>query len=108
MIVLRQLVPLGEIDHQVIAGRAFPPCGIIVELRNLVEAELLVVIGPNPFGGVDSPTLQSWIDVASGDLLGHTADLPDSRSSKATDAKLEAVKVCKFPDFLVKPSTHLT
>ena len=71
----RQLVPLLEIDQQVVGRAAFPPAGVVVELRDLVEAELLVVIGTDPLGGVDGALLQRRIDVAAGDLLRDNAEL---------------------------------
>jgi len=38
-------------------------------LRDLVEAELLVVVGTNPFAGVERALLQRRINIAAGDLL---------------------------------------
>ena len=75
LIVLRQRVPLVEIDEGEQHRAAFPPARIVVVRRDLVEAELLVVVGADPFGGVDGALLQRRIDVAAGDLLRHDAEL---------------------------------
>ena len=64
LIVLRQRVPLVEIDEGEQHRAAFPPARRIVVRRDLVEAELLVVVGPDPFGSVDRALLQRRIDVA--------------------------------------------
>ncbi len=47
-------------------GVTFPPAGVIVVRRDLVETELLVVVGADPFGRVDGAFLQCRIDVAAG------------------------------------------
>ena len=75
LVGLRQLVPLREIDHVVALAAAFPPARIVVVLRDLDEAELLVVVGADPFGRVDRALLQRRIDVAGGELLRHHAEL---------------------------------
>ena len=62
-------------------------------MRDLLEAELLVVIGADPFAGVDRALLQRRIDVAAGELLRHDAELGEDRAGKAADAELEALEV---------------
>jgi len=69
LVAFRQFVPLGEVYEHVVSGAALPPAWIIVVLDDFVEAELLVVIGADPFCGVDGALLQCRIDVATGDLL---------------------------------------
>src|SRR3984893_3431923 len=49
LIVFRQRVPLFEVHDIVALAGAFPPARIVVELRHLHEAELLVVVGTDPF-----------------------------------------------------------
>ena len=83
---------IGEIDHQMIAGRAFPLGRVIVVFRDLVETEFFIVIGADPFRGVDGTALQGRIDVSRGNLLGHATELPYRQSCKATDAELETFK----------------
>ena len=86
---------------------AFPPAGIVVVGRDLVEAELLVVIGADPFGRIDRALFQRRIDVAAGDLLRHDAELLDHLAGKAADAHLEALEVGDRVDLLAEPAAHL-
>src|SRR5262249_25679746 len=88
LIILRQLVPFFQIDHEVVGSATFPPTRIVVVLRNLVETQLLVVVGADPFRGIDRALLQRRIDVAAGDLLRHDAELLQCLSSPAADAEL--------------------
>ena len=75
------------------AGPPSQNAGIVVVLRDLVEAELLVVIGADPFGGVDRALFERRIDVAAGDLLGTDAELFEDLAGKAGDAHLQALEV---------------
>ena len=56
-------------------GAAFPPAGIIITRGDLVEAELIVAVRPDPLGRVDRPLLQRGVDIAAGDLLRHDAEI---------------------------------
>ena len=60
--------------------------------RDLVEAELLVVIGPDPFGGVDGALFQRGIDVAAGELLRHAAEFLHHAAGKAADAEFHSLR----------------
>src|SRR5204863_2546109 len=86
---------------------AFPPSGIIIVLRDLHEAELLVVVGADPLGGVDGALFQRRIDVAAGDLLRHAADLGDDGAGKTADPEFEPAEVIHRFDFLPEPAAHL-
>ena len=103
----RQLFHLRLVDHQMDRRPAFPPAGIVVVRRDLVEAELLVVIGADPFGRIDRALLERRIDVAAGDLLRHHAELRDDLAGKAADAHLEALQVGDRVDLLAEPAAHL-
>ena len=107
LIVLRQLVPFLQIDDVVSLAAAFPPAGVVVVFRDLVEAELLVVVGADPFRGVDRALLERRIDVAAGDLLRHAAKLGKNGPGEAADAHLEAVEVGGRLDLLAEPAAHL-
>ena len=72
---------------------AFPETGVVVELGDLVEAELLVVVGAHPFGGVDRAFLERGIDVRAADQLRHDAELRHDQSRHAADAHLHALEV---------------
>src|SRR6266851_1072503 len=89
-------------------GRAtLPPAGIVIKLRDLVEAELLVVVRTDPFGGIDCALLQRWINIAAGDLLRNDTKLAKRLSGPSADAHLEAVQVIDGLDFLFEPAAHL-
>ena len=85
----------------------FPPAGIVIERRHLVEAELLVVIGADPFRRVDRALFQRRIDVATGDLLRHDAQLLQHLARKAANPELQALQIGHRVDFLAEPTTHL-
>src|ERR1700722_17068187 len=107
LIGLRQLVPLAAVDHQMVGGAAFPPARIVVVLRDLVEAELLVVVGTDPFGRVDRALLQRRIDVAAADLLRHAAELRQHLAGEPADAEFQALEVGDGPDLAAEPTAHL-
>ena len=91
----------------VICGAALPEARIVVVRRDLVEAELLVVVGADPLGGVDRAALQRRIDVAARDLLRHEAELLQHLAGKAADAHLQALQVGDGLDLLAEPAAHL-
>ncbi|MPL88594.1 hypothetical protein SDC9_34620 [bioreactor metagenome] len=107
LIVLRQLVPLVEVDHEVDGRAAFPPAGVVVVGRDLHEAELLVVIGADEFGGVDRALFERGIDVAAGDLLRHHAELRHHLTGEAADPHLQPLQIFERVDFLAEPAAHL-
>src|SRR6266851_4425732 len=96
LVGLRQLVPFGQVDNEVQRGASFPPAGVIVELHHLIEAELLVVVRPDPFGGVDRAPLERRIDVAAGNLLRNHTELLQRPAGPATHAKPEALQVFRL------------
>src|SRR5262245_17463547 len=87
---------------------ALPPTGVVVVLGDLDEAELLVVVGADPFGGVDGALLERRKDVAGGKLLRHDAELAQNAPGKTADAELQAFHVVEGLDLLAKPAAHLT
>src|SRR5581483_6295880 len=88
LVGFRQLVPLGEVDQVVALAAAFPPAGVVVVLGDLVEAELLVVVGADPFARVERALLQRRIDVATGQLLRHDADPGENGAGEAANPEL--------------------
>ena len=69
LVVLRQRVPLVDVDESAEHRAAFPPTGRVVVLGDLVEAKLLVVIRADPLGGVDHALFQRRIDVGCAEQL---------------------------------------
>src|SRR5262249_28980626 len=108
LVAFWQFVPFGEVDEVVALAAAFPPTRIVVVLRDLVEPELLVVVRPNPFAGVERAFLQRWIDVAGGELLGHRPELGEDGAGKSADAHLKALQIVDGLDLLAKPAAHLS
>src|SRR5262249_7172007 len=90
-----------------IGGPALPPAGVVIELHDLVEAELLVVIGADPLGGVDGALFQGGVDVATRNLLRDAAELLQRLAGPAADAHLETLEVGRLLDLLVEPAAHL-
>src|SRR5262249_48271778 len=74
---------------------------------DLVEAELLVVVRPDPFGGVDRALLQRRIDVAAGEHLGDDTHATDDVSGETEDAHLQSLEVVDRLDLLAEPPAHL-
>src|SRR5262249_43909603 len=108
LVRLRKLVPLWQIDDQVIGRAAFPPTGIIIIFCDLIEAQLLVIIRTYPFGGIDRALLQCRIDVTASNLLRYDAELAERFSGPTANAHLETSEVSGLLDFLVEPPAHLT
>src|SRR6202022_4279523 len=71
------------------------------------KTELLVVVGADPFGGIDRALLQGRIDVAGGELLRNHAELRQNPPGKTADAELQAFHVVEALDLLAKPAAHL-
>src|SRR4029453_10481958 len=107
LIVLRQLVPFRQVDKEVVRGAAFPPTGIIVVRRNLVEAELLVIVRTDPLGRINGALLQGRINIAAGDLLGDDAQRLQRLAGPAADAHLEAFEIVDGLDLFTEPAAHL-
>ena len=90
-IAFGQAVPCIGADKDVEDRVRLPPAGIIVIGRDLVEAELFVVMGADPLHRVDGATFQRGIDVAAGDLLRHDAQLFDHLARQSGDPHLQAL-----------------
>src|SRR6516225_8032564 len=69
------IVPLGKIDQKMRLRAAFPPTGIVVVLGDLDEAEFLVVVGADPFGGIDGALFERRKDIPGRKLLRHDTEL---------------------------------
>src|SRR6266550_7534823 len=76
--------------------------------RHLVEAELLVIIGTDPFRAVDGALLERGIDVATANLLRHRAKLLQYAPGKAADTEFKTLQIIEGVDFLAEPAAHLT
>jgi hypothetical protein len=95
----QRVVGLG-VDVQFELRATFPPAGVGVVGRHLVQAQLLVVVRAHPFGGVDRALLQRLVDLAAGDVLRHAADALDHLAAEAADAELGALELGQRLDSL--------
>src|SRR5882724_5242953 len=107
LIVFRQGIPLLEIDDVVSLAGALPPARIIIILCHLHEAELFVVIGADPLGGIDGAFLQRRVDIPTCDLLRYAADLRNDGAGETANAEFETFEVFDRFDFLAEPAAHL-
>ena len=103
----RQAVEGLLVDEQVDLRTALPPGRIGVVRRDLVEAELLVVVGTDPLGRVDGALLQRLVDLAAGNVLRHAAQTLDHLAGEAADAELQALHVGDRLQRLAVPAAHL-
>ena len=95
------------VDEDVELRAAFPPSGVVVVRRDLVEAELQVVVGADPLGRIDRSLLERLVDLAAGDVLRHAAHALDDLAGEAADAELQALEVGGGLDLLAIPAAHL-
>src|SRR3979411_57888 len=86
---------------------ALPPARIVVIFSDLHEAELLVVIGADPFGGINRALLERRVNIAGCDLLRRSADLRDDSAGKTPNPEFEALEVFGRLDLLAEPASHL-
>ena len=108
LVLRRQLVPRLLVDEEVDRRARLPPARVVVVLGDLVEAELLVVVGADPFRGVDRALFQRRVDVASRGSAAVTMPSADQhRAAEAGDAHLDALAVGDGLDLLAEPAAHL-
>ncbi len=88
-------------------GPAFPPAGIVIIFGNLLEAELLVVIGTDKFRRIDRALFERRIDIAASNLLGNDAELFHDLAGHAGNAHLKPLQIVDRVDFLAEPAAHL-
>ena len=108
LVLGRQAVVGLLVDVQRQLRATFPPAGVVIECwRHLVQAELEVVVRAHPFGGVDGAFFQRLVDLATGDVLRHRADLLEHLAAEAADAHLQALHVGQRIDLLAEEAAHL-
>ena len=100
-------ISLG-VDEKLQFGAAFPPAGVVVKRRDLVEAELFIVIGPDEFDRVQRSLFQRLIDLAGRHVLRHNAELLHGLAEQAAaETHFQALQVGHGLDFLAVPAAHL-
>src|SRR5690606_10967224 len=103
----RQVLVVLRVDEEMDREPAFPVGRVVVVGRDLVETELGVVIGTDPFGGIDGAALERGIDITARDLLRHDAKTRHDLSGNAGNTHLHALEIVEAVDFLAEPATHL-
>ena len=107
LVLRRQRFEGLDVDHDVELRAAFPPAGVVIVRSHLVEAELLVVVRPNPFCRVDGAFFERLVNLAAGNVLRHRAHAFEHFAGKAADAHLQTLDVVQRLDFLAVPAAHL-
>ncbi len=107
LVLRRQRRPGLDADQQVERRSALPPARVVVVLRDLVEAELLVVVGADPFGRVDRALFQRRVDVAAGDLLRHDAQSSERGPPVPPMRNFSPLRSASLVDRLAEPAAHL-
>src|SRR3990172_2407627 len=83
------------------------PAGIVVVFRGLVQAELHVVVRPDPFRGVDDAALEGRVDLTARREDDGAARSGDDLAAETRDAHLQALVVGDRVDLLAEPAAHL-
>ena len=105
--VFRQGVEGRLVDDGLQCRPRLVPAGIVVVAGRGVQPQGQVVVGADPFHGVDHPGLQRREDFAAGHRDRHAPDPPQHFAAQPRDAHLQALQVIQRTDFLVEPAGHL-
>src|SRR5207245_10936359 len=96
------------VEAELADGPRFVPARIVVIPRGIVEAELHVVVRPDPVGGVDHAPLEGGEDRGGrGEDGGASRPGDDLVAEARADAHLEPLVVADRVDLLPEPSGHL-
>ena len=107
LVGFRQRTPLVEVDHHMHHAAALPPAGVVVDLGDTDEAELLVVVRTDELGRVDGAVLQCGIDVGVREVQRLDADARQNRPAERTDAEPQPLEILERGDLLLEPGAHL-
>ena len=104
LVVVRQRI-VGLLVHQELAARdLLVPAREVVELGDLVEAELDVHGGHRELGGIDHAAFERLIDVGRGQQLRRHAELLHHLGAEAEEAHLQALQLIDRLDLLAEPA----
>ncbi len=79
----------------------------MVDRRDLLQAEPLVVVGADPLGGVELLALQGRVDLGTRDRLRLHAELGEHLPAHAADPELQPLQVGEALDLAAEPAAHL-
>ncbi len=110
LVLLRQRVPVVEVDFDFQRRARLPPPWVVVEQlgTELVEAQDEVVGRADELSGVDGACLDRGEDLSTGnrDLLA--TQIVEYSAADAGNAHRQALEVSNRVDLLGEPTTHLT
>ena len=96
------------VNEELQLGAALPPAGVVVIRRDLVEAELFIVVRADKLDRIERAFFQRLVHVASGHVLRHHAELLHGFAEQAAaHAHFQALEVGDGFDFLAVPAAHL-
>src|SRR6266567_8975922 len=96
------------VEAELADGTGLVPARVVVVARGIVEAEVHVVVRPDPFAGVDDAPLEGGEDPGGRDEDSRAARLDDDLVAEArANAHLEPLVVADRVDLLPEPSRHL-
>src|SRR6266536_298650 len=96
------------VETEVLRAAGLVPAWVVVVLRVLVQAELHVVMRPDPFGGVDDAPLEGAIDLVARNEDCRAARPDDDLATEGrAHTHLEPLVVADRVDLFPEPSGHL-
>ena len=107
LVGIGQLVVRRLVHQQLAARHLLVPAREVVELGDLVEAELHVHHRHRELRGVDHAALERRIDVGRGQQLGGDAELLHHLRAEAEEAHLHALQLGQRFDLLAEPAGGL-
>ena len=107
LVVVGQRIPRLLVHQELAARDLLVPAGEVVELGDLVEAELDVHRGHRELGGVDDAALQRLVDVGRRQQLRRDAELLHHLGAEAEEAHLQALQLLDRFDLLTEPTRGL-
>ena len=88
-------------------GTRLVPARVIVILGDLVQPQSEIVVGADPFHGVDHPGLQGGVHLAAGNAHRLAARGAEHFAGQARNAHTQTLEVGHGVDFTVEPAGHL-
>ena len=102
-----QAAPGLEVDQGGEGGARLPPARVVVVAGCFVQAELLVVVGAGPFGGVDGAPIQRQEDLTAREHLHVHPQGGHHLAAQAWDAHLQALQGGHPLQGPLEPAAHL-
>ena len=75
-------------------------------LRNLMESQLLIVMWPNPFGGIDRSSFECRVNLGSSEDLNCYAESLHDFAANPRDPHSESCEIREATNRFTEPATH--